>query len=250
MSPYPEAIGMCADVKELKKKAAETAVDRFIKDGMVVGLGTGSTAYYAILRIAELVSKKGFNITCVATSEASASLARENGLKVVDISEVEAIDVTIDGADEVDPNMNLIKGLGGALLREKIVAAATIKEVIIVDESKLVDRLGTKAPLPVEVVRFGHSKTAFALRAQGSEPVLRMSGDEPFVTDGGNYIYDCRFTEGISKGFFLQAAIDSIPGVVECGMFLNMTAAVVIAHSDGKVEVREAPVSEGIPTFR
>ena len=167
---------MCADVKELKKKAAETAVDRYIRDGMTVGLGTGSTAYYAILRIAQIVSERKWNIICVATSEASASLATENGLKVVDISEVDAIDVTIDGADEVDPSMNLIKGLGGALLREKIVAAATMKEVIIVDDSKTVSLLGTKAPLPVEVVRFGHQKTAYALKAQGSEPVLRMSG--------------------------------------------------------------------------
>jgi ribose 5-phosphate isomerase A len=229
---------MTADVKAMKKAAAEKAVDDYVKDGMVVGLGTGSTAYYAIKRVAQLVNENGYDLRCVATSLESERIARESGVTVCDLNEVEAVNVTIDGADEVDPKLNLIKGLGGALLREKIVAAATEMEVIVVDESKIVEKLGTKAPLPVEVLRFGHSKTAYALKRQGSEPVLRTVNGEPFVTDGGNYIYDCRFPEGIDSAFFKETAIDAIPGVVECGLFLNIAAVVVVAHSDGSLEVR------------
>jgi len=199
------------DQIQMKKLAGEKAVEEFVKDGMTVGLGTGSTAYFVILKVAELV-KKGYNLKCV---------------------------VTIDGADEVDPKMNLIKGLGGALLREKIVAAASVQEVIVVDESKLVEKIGTKVSLPVEVLPFGHVRTAFGLKRQGCEPVLRMKGNEPFVTDGGNYIYDCRFPEGIDYLAFKESALDAIPGVVECGLFINMTAAVVIAHRDGSVEIRQ-----------
>ena len=139
----------------LKKIVAEKAVDEYVKDGMNVGLGTGSTAYYAILRIAEKV-KEGYDLTCVATSVQSEELAKENGIKVVSLSDVDHLDVTIDGADEVDDDMQLIKGLGGALLREKIVAASSVREVIIVDSSKKVDILGVKTHLPVEVLRFGH----------------------------------------------------------------------------------------------
>ncbi len=226
------------DQNQMKKLAGEKAVEEFVKDGMTVGLGTGSTAYFVILKVAELV-KQGYDLKCVATSLASESLALENGITVVDLNDVEYVDVTIDGADEVDPKMNLIKGLGGALLREKIVAAASVQEVIVVDESKLVDKIGTRVSLPVEVLRFGHVRTAFGLKRQGCEPVLRMKGSEPFVTDGGNYIYDCRFPEGIDYLAFKESALDSIPGVVECGLFINMTAAVVIAHKDGTVEIKQ-----------
>ena len=145
---YERALdGGTMDAAEMKKIVAEKAVDTFVKDGMNVGLGTGSTAYFAIKRIGQLVAD-GYDLTCVATSVQSENLARESGIRVVDLDEVDKLDVTIDGADEVDPKMQLVKGLGGALLREKIVAAATVREVIIVDESKLVEKLGTKAPLP------------------------------------------------------------------------------------------------------
>ena len=140
------------DPKAMKKAAAEKAVDEYVKDGMTVGLGTGSTAYFAIMRVAELV-KQGYRLKCVATSQQTEDIAVENGIEVVDINDVDYIDVTIDGADEVDPKLNLIKGLGGALLREKIVAAATQMEVIVVDESKIVESLGVKTSLPVEVCR-------------------------------------------------------------------------------------------------
>ena len=226
------------DQNEMKRIAAEKAVETFVKDGMTVGLGTGSTAYFVILKVAELV-KQGYKLKCVATSVASENLALENGIPIVDLNDVDHVDVTIDGADEVDPKMNLIKGLGGALLREKIVAAASLQEVIVVDESKLVEKIGTKVSLPVEVLQFGHVRTAYGLKRQGCEPVLRMKGNEPFVTDGGNYIYDCKFEGGIDYLSFKESALDAIPGVVECGLFINMVRAVVIAHKDGSVEIRE-----------
>ena len=232
---YERALdGGTMDAAEMKKIVAEKAVDTFVKDDMNVGLGTGSTAYFAIKRIGQLVAD-GYDLTCVATSVQSENLARESGIKVVDLDEVDKLDVTIDGADEVDPKMQLVKGLGGALLREKIVAAATVREVIIVDESKLVEKLGTKAPLPVEVLRFGHEHTRYALERQGCKPELRMRDGEPFVTDGGNYIYDCRFPEGISNPFFLESRIDVIPGVVENGLFLNTAFDVLVSRQDGTV---------------
>ena len=232
---YERALdGGTMDAAEMKKIVAEKAVDTFVKDGMNVGLGTGSTAYFAIKRIGQLVAD-GYDLTCVATSVQSENLARESGIRVVDLDEIDKLDVTIDGADEVDPKMQLVKGLGGALLREKIVAAATVREVIIVDESKLVEKLGTKAPLPVEVLRFGHEHTRYALERQGCKPELRMRDGEPFVTDGGNYIYDCRFPEGISNPFFLESRIDVIPGVVENGLFLNTAFDVLVSRQDGTV---------------
>ncbi len=228
-----------ADQQAMKKAAAEKAVNDYVRDGMTVGLGTGSTAYYAILRVGELV-KQGFKLRCVATSVATEELARECGLKIVQLNEVDHVDVTIDGADEIDPNLQLIKGLGGALLREKIVAAASVMEVIVADESKLVSHLGEKAPLPVEVVMYGHLRTANGLKRQNCEPVLRMQGSEPFITDSGNLIYDCRFPE-IRSPFFLESAIDTIPGVVENGLFLNRATAAIISHRDGTVTEMQRP---------
>ncbi|MCL2296339.1 MAG: ribose-5-phosphate isomerase RpiA [Methanomassiliicoccaceae archaeon] len=217
----------------LKKVVAEKAVDDYVKDGMTVGLGTGSTSEYAVRRVGELV-KNGFRLKCVATSERTADLAQRLGIELCDLNDVDHIDVTIDGADEVDPAKQLIKGLGGALLREKIVAAASLAEVIIVDSSKLVEKLGVKTPLPVEVVPYGYKKTAYALESQGCKAKLRMSGGIPFVTDAGNYIYDCKF-ESIESPFFLESRIDVIPGVVENGLFLNTADAVLVSHPDGTV---------------
>lgn len=218
----------------LKKIAAETAVDDYIENDMVVGLGTGSTAYYAIKKISELVVS-GYNLTCIATSIQSEKLAKEQGIKIVDIDDVDHIDVTIDGADEVDKNLQLIKGLGGALLREKIVAAASVKEIIVVDASKKVDILGVKNPLPVEVLKFGHQKTKYALEKQGCSASLRMVNHTPFMTDSGNYIYDCKF-ESINNPFFLESRINTIPGVIENGLFLNTATTVLIASENGKLE--------------
>ena len=226
--------------EEMKKAAAEEAVNRFVRDGMALGLGTGSTAYYAIRKIGEMVSA-GCDFICVATSVQSENLARSLGIKTAELDEVGSLDVTIDGADEIDPDLQLIKGLGGALLREKIVAAATVKEVIVADGGKAVEKLGTKVPLPVEVLKFGHEHTARALRRFGCEPVLRMSGSDPFVTDGGNLIYDCRFG-GIDRPFYLEMALDSVPGVVENGLFLNTACEAVVCDSGGAVRF----MSEGV----
>lgn len=219
---------------EMKKAVAEKAVNEYVKDGMIVGLGTGSTAYYAIKRLGERVKEEGLNITCTATSVRSEELAKEFGLTVLDVDDVTHIDVTIDGADEVDPNMQLIKGLGGALIREKIVAAASQSEVIIVDETKLVETLGTKCPLPVEVLKFGHKKTKYALQLQGCEAKLRTVDQQPFVTDNGNYIYDCQF-ESIQNPFFLESRINVIPGTVDNGLFLNTATTVLVSHKDGTI---------------
>ncbi|MDR0335227.1 MAG: ribose-5-phosphate isomerase RpiA [Methanomassiliicoccaceae archaeon] len=219
----------------LKQMAAEKAVHDFVKDGMTVGLGTGTTAFYAIQAIGKL-AQMGFKLVCVATSVHTEKIAKECGLTVVDIDSVESIDVTIDGADEVDPEMQLIKGFGGALLREKIVASVSKTEVIIVDESKLVDKLGSKGALPVEVLQFGHMKTRKALEKQGCTVTLRMHEGKPFVTDGGNYIYDCRFG-GIENPFFLETRLNVIPGVIDNGLFLNTANAVVIASADGTVRM-------------
>jgi ribose 5-phosphate isomerase A len=225
---------MSLDANAMKKLVAREAVDRYVKDGMAVGLGTGSTAKFMIERIGELVAE-GWDLTCTATSFQSEELARSLGIRIVELDEIGTLNVTIDGADEVDPNMQLIKGLGGALLREKIVAAATEKEIIIADESKLVEKLGTKAPLPVEVLRFGHKHTKFALEQQGCKAELRIRDGEPIVTDSGNYIYDCKF-EAIEKPFFLESRIDVIPGVVENGLFLNTAYDVLISKPDGGIE--------------
>lgn len=223
---------------DLKRIVAEKAVNDYVKDGMVVGLGTGSTSEYAIRRVGELVAQ-GYDLKCVATSQRTEDLATELGIKIFSLSDVDHIDVTIDGADEVDPKKQLIKGLGGALLREKIVAAASLTEVIIVDESKLVEKLGTKSPLPVEVVPYGHEKTAYALELQGCKATLRMSGNSPFITDSGNYIYDCRFEDGIENSFFIESRIDVIPGVVENGLFLNTANVVLVSHPDGNITKME-----------
>ncbi|MCL2148659.1 MAG: ribose-5-phosphate isomerase RpiA [Methanomassiliicoccaceae archaeon] len=224
---------MAQDEPNLKRIVAERAVDDHVRDGMTVGLGTGSTSEYAVRRVGELVSG-GLRLKCVATSERTANLAHGLGIELFDINDVPHIDVTIDGADEVDPGRQLIKGLGGALLREKIVAAASMTEVIIVDESKVVDKLGVRTPLPVEVVPYGHRKTAYALERKGCKATLREAGGEPFVTDAGNYIYDCKF-ESIESPFFLESMINVMPGVVENGLFLNTADVVLVSHPDGTV---------------
>ncbi|MFA7341767.1 MAG: ribose-5-phosphate isomerase RpiA [Candidatus Methanomethylophilaceae archaeon] len=217
-------------MSDLKRMAAEKAVED-VQDGMTVGLGTGSTAYFAIMRVAELV-RSGYKLRCVATSVQTEEIALREGIEILPLDEVEGIDITIDGADEVDPQLQLIKGLGGALLREKIVAAASKREIIIVDDSKMVPKLGTKSPLPVEVLPFGQGHTRRALERLGCEPTLRMKDGRPFITDGGNPIFDCRFP-GIESPFFLESRLNTIPGVVENGLFLNMATKVIVASPDG-----------------
>lgn len=223
-----------------KRPAAIRAVDDYVEDGMMIGLGTGNAACMAVDRLAELV-RDGFDLGFVSTSEQTSRYAEGLGLQVTDAECVDSIDVTIDGADEVGPRLDLIKGLGGALLREKIIASITEREIIVVDDFKVVDRLGTTAPLPVEICRFAWRSTAEALRRLGCETVLRSRDGSPFVTDGGNLICDCRF-DGIDDPSQLEARIDRIPGVVECGLFVDMAYAVMAYHEDGRTvtEIRLA----------
>lgn len=214
-----------------KRPAAIKAVDDYVKDGMLVGLGTGNAACMAADRLAELVCD-GFDLGFVSTSEQTTRYAEGLGLEIVNTECIDSIDVTIDGADEVGPHLDLIKGLGGALLREKIVASLTEKEIIVVDSFKLVDRLGASVPLPVEICRFASHSTIEALRTLGCNPVLRSADGMPFVTDEGNLICDCRF-DGIDDPSQLEERIDKIPGVVECGLFVDLTYAVMVYHEDG-----------------
>jgi ribose 5-phosphate isomerase A len=222
---------------EQKRVAAEAAAAE-VSDGMRVGLGTGSTAAWAVRALGARVAK-GLRIVGVPTSRATEALAREVGIPLGTLDEEPALDVTIDGADEVDPALRLVKGGGGALLREKIVASATRRLLIVVDASKWRETLGA-FPLPVEVVPFGATVVARRLAELGCVPARRRAKDgKPFVTDEGNHILDCPFGR-IEHPERLATALASIPGVVEHGLFLGMTYAVYVAGESG-VRVVRAP---------
>ena len=214
-----------------KKRAALKAVE-WVKDGMVLGLGTGSTAYYAIEAIGDLV-KEGHELVGVPTSKNTEDLARGLGIPLASLESVDRIDLTIDGADEVDPKLRLIKGMGGALLKEKVVASVSDTEIIAVDDTKLVDVLGTKSPLPVEVIPFGHKRSWEAIERFGCKARLR-GGRDPFVTDSGNYIYDCKFVR-IENPEDLERRLNLIPGVVENGLFIGLATRVAIGTKDGVI---------------
>lgn len=217
----------------MKRIAAEYAV-QYIEDGMKVGLGTGSTAYWAIQRIGERV-KEGLSIQAVATSKASERQALELGIPIIPFTELDGLDVTIDGADEVNSDLELIKGGGGALLREKIVAHHSKKLIIVADERKLVQNLG-QFPLPVEVVPFAMEWTIQSLQTLGCRIQLRTDEEQLFVTDNGNYIVDCNFGT-ITTPLKLHNDILGIPGVVDNGLFIGRASLAVIGHQDGTVEV-------------
>jgi ribose 5-phosphate isomerase A len=217
----------------LKKVAAEKAVEQ-IKSGMALGLGSGSTAGYAIDKIGRLWQAGTLtDIVGVPTSEAAANRARQYGLPLTTLNEQPELDLAIDGADEVDPGLNLIKGLGGAMLREKMVVLAARRFVVLVDGSKLVDKLGTRAPLPVEVVQFGWKTQVRWLEALGCIPALRGGEEQPFITDNGNYIIDCTFPNGIDDPAVLATVLRARVGLVEHGLFLKMAHQVIAAKVDG-----------------
>ncbi|MCC3381412.1 ribose-5-phosphate isomerase RpiA [Paenibacillus farraposensis] len=218
----------------LKQKAAEKAVEA-IQDGMKVGLGTGSTAYWAIQKIGERVAQ-GLYIQAVATSQASEDLARELGIPIIPFDQIGRLDITIDGADEVNEELVLVKGGGGALLREKIVESNSDRLIIIVDESKDVKKLGA-FPLPVEVVPFASEWTLEALRKTGCEAEWRIKDGERFLTDNGNYIADCRYGT-IEHPQELEIRLNQIPGVVDNGLFINMADQVIIARANGQIDIR------------
>lgn len=225
------------DIQQLKHEAAVRACE-YVRDGMVVGLGTGSTAAHAVQELGRRVAE-GLRIRGVPTSDRTAQMATELGIPLVRLEDVERIDITIDGADEVVlDTLNAIKGLGGALLREKIVALATAEVILIVDETKVVPQLGDHTPVPVEVVPFGWTRTCAILTALGSTSKRRTRDDgEPYRTDSGNYLIDSRF-QGIPDPSALGEEIKRITGVVDHGLFANIARRVIVARSDG-IEVVE-----------
>jgi ribose 5-phosphate isomerase A len=224
----------------LKRAAAAKALD-YVENNMKLGLGTGSTAE-AFLDVLAPRVRGGLTITGVATSERTAIKARNLGITVGELDQVGDLDLVVDGADETDADLNLIKGGGGAHLIEKIVATSSKKMVVIADGSKLVKRLG-KYPLPVEVVKFGHATTARRIAETAKKlrrditPILRMKDNAPFVTDSGNFIYDCAF-KSIVNPAKLATALSVIPGVVEHGLFVGIATTLILARETG-VEVIE-----------
>lgn len=218
-----------------KAAAGEAAAER-VRDGMVVGLGTGSTTQHAIHALARRVRAERLDVMGIPTSKVTEELARREGLRLTTLEDHPEVDIAIDGADEVSPKLDLIKGLGGALVREKIVASAAKAFVVVVEEGKLVEALGTKAPLPVEVIPFGWSSARRRLEALGANVERREEGGKPFVSDNGNYILHARFPS-IPEPAYLAARIAPIPGVVDHGLFLGMTTAVLVGGTGGVREL-------------
>lgn len=227
---------MTSDLEDLKRIAALAALDH-VRDGDVVGLGTGSTARHLILGLADRV-RAGLRITGVPTSRATAELARQSGIPLIETEDTWAIDVAIDGADQVDPQLNLIKGGGGALLKEKIVAAAARQLIIVVDHTKRVPVLGNPMPLPIEVVPFGWGSTARQLEALGTRAVIRQRDGQFFKTEAGHYIVDLHLAR-IDDPAALEILLNGIPGVVETGLFVDRTDLLIVGTPHG-VEVQKA----------
>lgn len=224
------------------KEAAARYAAGLIEDGMAVGLGTGSTAALFVRALGERV-RAGLRLIGVPTSEATARLARAEGIALATLEEHPRLDIDVDGADAIDPALNLIKGLGGALLREKIVAAASTRFVVIADESKLVASLAQAPLVPVEIVPFGWSRTRDALAQAGATGTLRRrrdAPDEPFVTDGGHYILDCSFT-GMDDPAATAARIKALTGVVDHGFFIGMASSAAVGEAGGGLRVLHAP---------
>jgi ribose 5-phosphate isomerase A len=216
-----------------KRQAAEAAAE-LVRDGDVVGLGTGSTAIHMVRRLGARV-RGGLRIRGIPTSLATEAAAREHGIPLVGLGEVTEIHITIDGADEIDPTLNLIKGLGGALLREKVVASMSKRLVIVADESKLVDRLGAKAPLPLEVVPFAAPTVARALARHAWTTTARLDAQgRTFHTDNGNIILDARGGD-LRDPWRVERELRSIPGLVETGLFIGMASEAFVAAFDGSV---------------
>jgi ribose 5-phosphate isomerase A len=224
------------------KRHAARAAAQLVEDGMVLGLGTGSTAALLLAELAQRVRAEGLKVRGVPTSEATLLLARHLGLPLTTLDDDLRLDLTLDGADEVDPEFRLIKGLGGALLREKVVAAASARVCIMVDASKLVRQLGTRAPLPVEVARFAWRPVQERLRGMGAEPVLRRGKDgAPFVSDNGNLILDARFPQGIARPEELECDLNNVPGVLENGLFLGLCTELAVGTAEGARVERKPP---------
>jgi len=238
--------GMDARQDELKKQVGYKSIDDYVRSGMVIGLGTGSTAYFAVERVGQkLASGELKDIVAIPTSQRTKEQAEKLGIPLATLDTHPHLDVAIDGADSVDPSLNLVKGGGGAHFREKIVEAAAKTFVVIVDDSKLCDGLGPHFPIPVEVVPFCHEHTARVIESlpalKGCKPMLRLGsaannkrdGDKPAVTDNGNYILDLHFTAPIKDPRAAAQQLKNTIGVVEHGFFCNMASVVLIAGKDG-----------------
>jgi ribose 5-phosphate isomerase A len=222
------------DTITIAKRAAGEKAAELIRPGMVVGLGTGSTAYWAIQKIGAMV-QQGLDIRAIATSEASAELARKLGIPLTTFADTQRIDMDIDGADEISERLDVIKGGGGALLREKIVAYHSRQLIIIADEHKYVTTLG-RFPLAVEVIPFGWEATGARLQSLGCTPVLRKKDDKVFITDNGNYIIDSSFGV-INDPQEINNSLHNIPGVVETGLFVQMAHTVVLGYENGSTRL-------------
>jgi ribose 5-phosphate isomerase A len=221
---------------EQEKEAAGRAAAKLVRDGDIVGLGTGSTAYFAVVALGERV-KSGLKIIGIPTSVQTADLARQVGIPLTTLDEHPEIDITIDGADEVDPKLNLIKGGGGALLREKVVASASKKMIVVADSGKVVPVLG-KFPLPVEVISFARTVVEKKIALLGASPKLRTKPDgSPFLTDNGNQILDCSF-EKIADPPALALTLSNTPGIVEHGLFIGLASLALVGRGDRVEELR------------
>ena len=223
------------DIENQKKIAAEKATER-VRSGMVVGLGTGSTVYYALLKLGEMV-REGLDIIGIPTSAGTEKIATAQQIPLATLASHPSLDLTIDGADEVDKDLNLIKGGGAALVREKIIANASKEILIVVDESKVSRVLGTTFPLPVEIVRFGWEATQTEVDWICGKSTLRLAPDQdgnphPLITDNGNYILDCHF-DGIPAPEAVELQLNNIPGVVENGIFVNRADKIIIGTPSG-----------------
>ena len=249
---YITDVGESLEKEELKKLAGVEAV-KYVKDGMVVGLGSGSTVEYTLRKLGEEV-RNGLDIIGIPTSVHTKRIAKEEQIPLSSLDEHPEIDITIDGADEVDSNLNLIKGGGGALTREKIIAFNSKKVIIVIDDSKIVKALGIDFALPVEVIKFGWKATKKALEQFGWQPARQTAAevgctvelrkimeDDPFITDNGNYILDCEFHR-IDHPVELEIAINNVPGVVENGLFIDLASEVIVGGKQGIMTLDKAKV--------
>ena len=224
-----------SDASVAKRAAAYAAAD-LVQNGTTIGLGSGSTFLHVIDRLAERMRTQGLRFVGVPTSKATADAAAKAGISLRELDAVEGLDLAIDGADEVDPKKNLIKGGGGAHVRERLVAAAAKELIVIVDDKKLVAVLGKVFPLPVEVLQFGWQHTARRVAATGCKPTRRERNGDPFVTDNGNFVLDCKY-DGIQDAAGLARRLETTTGVVDHGLFVGMAGRVVVADAQGKVRV-------------
>lgn len=234
---------------EAKKLAGKRVIEDFIRDGMKLGLGSGSTSHFFVRELGRHMAETEIKLTCTATSRSTIDVAREAGIEITDPNDMGEIDLTIDGPDEIDRDFNMIKGGGACLLWEKIVAHASRRMICICDETKIVDRLGA-FPLPVEVVQFGWKQTWRRIERvladhglQGVEIHQRMQNDQPVVTDSGHFILDCRCGEIVSPGP-LETELNRIPGVVENGLFTREASAMVVGCFSGESYVSDRDSSD------